>query len=102
MRRLLAVDLLIIDGFALQILGTSETVDFYGLVVERHLKTATVMTSNREPSEWLAAMADSLSAQSALHRLQSAAWELVVEGDSYPRAQKPTLNRRPTPSTSRP
>jgi DNA replication protein DnaC len=60
-------------------------------VVERHLKTATLVTSNREPAEWLGALADPLLAQSAIDRLQSAAWELVVEGESYRRRQKPTL-----------
>jgi DNA replication protein DnaC len=95
MRRLVAVDLLIIDDFALQTLDPTETIDFYELTVERHLKTATLVTSNREPPEWLAAMADPLLAQSAIDRLQSAAWELVVEGDSYRRRQKPTLNRQP-------
>jgi DNA replication protein DnaC len=102
MRRLVAVDLLIIDDFALQALDPTETVDFYELIVERHLKTSTLITSNREPPEWLAAMADPLLAQSAIDRLQSAAWELVVEGDSYRRRQKPTLNRPPTRERNQP
>jgi DNA replication protein DnaC len=92
LRRLIAVDLLIIDDFALQALDPTETTDFYEIVVERHLKTATLVTSNRDPNEWLAALADPLLAQSAVDRLQSAAWELVVEGESYRRRQKPTLN----------
>jgi hypothetical protein len=33
--------------------------------------------------EWLAMMADPLLAQSAVDRLKSAAWELVIEGNSY-------------------
>ena len=44
--------------------------------------------------EWLAALADPLLAQSAIDRLQSSTWELVVEGESYRRRQKPTLNRQ--------
>ena len=96
MRRLIAVDLLIIDDFALQALDPAETADFYELVVERHLKSATLVTSNRDPNEWLAALADPLLAQSAIDRLQSSAWELVVEGESYRRRQKPTLTDDPT------
>ena len=50
---------------------------------------ATVITSNRDPSEFLAQMADPLLAQSAVDRLQSAAYELVIEGESYRKRQKP-------------
>lgn len=89
MRRLASIQLLIIDDFALQPLDATETADFYELVVARHRKTSTVITSNREPSEWLALMADPLLAQSAVDRVCSTAHELVVEGESYRRRQKP-------------
>jgi DNA replication protein DnaC len=92
LRRLAGVDLLIIDDFALHSLDATATADFSELVVQRHLRPATVVTSNREPPEWLAAMADPLLAQSALDRLQSAAYELVLEGESYRQRQKPTRN----------
>jgi len=55
--------------------------------VERHRSAATVVTSNREPVEWLGLMPDPLLAQSAIDRLQSAAYELVLEGESYRRRQ---------------
>lgn len=89
MRRLIRVDLLILDDFLLRPLDPTETGDVYEMVVERHRRASTVVTSNRDPSEWLAAMADPLLAQSAVDRLQSAAHELVVEGESYRRRQKP-------------
>ena len=91
MRKLVGADLLIIDDFALQGLGATETTDFYELVVERHKAASTLLTSNREPAEWLAQLADPLLAQSAVDRLQSAAWELVIEGDSYRRRERPAL-----------
>jgi DNA replication protein DnaC len=94
MRRLANVQLLIIDDFCLQALDATETADFYELVVERHQKAATVVTSNRSPDEWLALMADPLLAQSAVDRLTSTAHELIVEGESYRRRQRPTSRPR--------
>jgi DNA replication protein DnaC len=90
-RKLIAVDLLIVDDFALHSLDAVATGDFYEIAVERHLSGATVLTSNREPIEWLGQLADPLLAQSALDRLQSSAYELVIEGESYRRRQKPTI-----------
>lgn len=99
MRKLIGVDLLVIDDFALQPLDATETADIYELCVERHHRAATVLTSNRDPSEWLAVMADPLLAQSAVDRLKSAAWELVIEGESYRQREKPTIDT-PTGDTS--
>ena len=90
-RKLLRVDLLIVDDFALQTLDTHDTADVYELIVERHRAAATIVTSNREPIEWLGFMADPLLAQSAIDRLQSAAHELVLDGESYRQRQKPTV-----------
>ena len=54
MRKLLRVDLLILDDFALQPLDAADTADIYELIVERHRAAATIVTSNREPvEEWL-------------------------------------------------
>jgi DNA replication protein DnaC len=101
-RKLLRVDLLIIDDFALQAMDPIDTADIYELIVERHRKAATVVTSNREPVEWLALMADSLLAQSAIDRLQSAAHELVLDGESYRQRQKPAVGHHPIDSQHTP
>ena len=91
MRKLMRVDLLILDDFALQPLDPLDTADIYELVVERHRAASTLVTSNREPIEWIGQMADALLAQSAIDRLQSAAYELVLDGESYRKHQKPGL-----------
>ena len=52
---------------------------------------ATVVTSNRTPIEWLGLMADPLLAQSAIDRLQSAAHELILDGESYRQRQRPGI-----------
>ena len=95
MRRLARVELLILDDFALQAMDPVETADFYELVVERHHKTSTVITSNRDPAEWISMMSDALLAQSAVDRLVATSYELLIEGESYRRRQRPTTARRP-------
>ncbi|MEX2660083.1 MAG: IS21-like element helper ATPase IstB [Acidimicrobiales bacterium] len=100
-RKLLRVDVLILDDFALTALDPLDTSEVYELIVERHRTGATIVTSNRDPVEWLALMADPLLAQSAIDRLQSAAHELVLEGESYRRRQKPNLDDDPEPRRRR-
>jgi DNA replication protein DnaC len=90
MRRLAHTQVLIIDDFCLQSLDATETADFYEMCVERHQRTSTIITSNREPNEWLTLMADPLLAQSAVDRLTSTAHELVIEGESYRQRQRPS------------
>ena len=92
MRKLARVDLLILDDFALRSLDATETNDFYELIVERHRKAATIVTSNREPSEWMSMMSDALLAQSAIDRLTSGAHTLIIEGPSY--RQRDRLTQR--------
>ncbi len=82
-RRLTRIDVLILDDFALRRLDATETNDFYEIVVERHRKASTILTSNRTPEEWLTMTADALLAQSAIDRLTSGAHTLIIEGPSY-------------------
>lgn len=102
MRKLIATDLMIIDDFALQRLDPTETADFYELVVERHHNASTLLTSNRAPDEWLVMLADPLLAQSAVDRLQSAAYELVIEGESYRPRERPTTAPQEKPKRASP
>ena len=100
LRRLARVDLLILDDFALRPLAATETNDFYELIVERHRKASTIVTSNREPAEWLTMMSDALLAQSAIDRLTSGAHTLIIEGPSHrQRTRTETAPREPQPQT---
>jgi hypothetical protein len=49
MRKLLRVDLLILDDFALQALDALDTSNAHDLIVGRHRAAATVVTADREP-----------------------------------------------------
>ena len=101
MRKLMRVDLLILDDFALQPFDALDTADIYELVVERHRSASTLVTSNRVPVEWIAQMTDALLAQSAIDRLQSAAYELTPRRRLLPAPPEARPRRRwdDTPST---
>jgi len=86
---LCAVDLLVIDDFALEPMGRDESRDVYQLFVERNARASTLVTSNRD--EWLAMFDDMLLAQSAADRFANNAYDLVIEGESYRPRLKPTI-----------
>lgn len=94
LRKLIAVDLLILDDFGLDVMDPVESRDAYEILTERHRSGSIVLTSNRGPDEWLACFADPLRAQSAIDRFTSNAYDLVIEGESYRARLKPTLKAR--------
>jgi DNA replication protein DnaC len=85
------VDLLLIDDFALEPMTRDESRDVYQLVVERSGRAATVITSNRDTSEWLATFDEVLLAQSAVDRFIHNAFDLVIDGESYRARLKPSV-----------
>lgn len=94
LRRLLGVDLLIIDDFALDAMDALESRDAHEILVERHRAGSIIVTSNRGPDEWLATFADPARAQAAIDRFTSNAYDLVVDGESYRPRLKPALRAR--------
>lgn len=99
MAELIAIDLLIVDDFALEPMTREESRDIYQLFVERTGRAATIVTSNRDTAEWLSVFDDTLLAQSAIDRFQNAAYDLVIDGESYRPRLKPTIEKAgPTPS----
>jgi DNA replication protein DnaC len=105
LRSLLAPDLLIIDDFGLRRLTAQQSSDFYEVVIERHRRASTIVTSNRAIEEWIPLFDDPILAQSALDRLAHNAHQIVMDGPSYRSRQrpgqepasptKPTSSRRP-------
>lgn len=91
LRKLIAVDLLIVDDFGLDATDANESRDAHEIFNERHRAGSMIVTSNRGPDEWLATFADPMRAQSAIDRFTSNAYDLVIEGESYRSRQKPQL-----------
>jgi len=81
--RFIGPDLLVIDDLGLQKLTSQEANDFYEIVVERHGRASTIITSNRHVEEWEMLFDDPILANSALDRVAHNAYQLIIEGESY-------------------
>jgi DNA replication protein DnaC len=92
-RKVVAVALLILDDFAIDVLDAVENCDLYDLLLERYRTGSVIVTSNRGPDEWLATFADPVRAQSAIDRFTSNAYDLVIDGESYRPRLKPRLTK---------
>lgn len=85
-RRLAALakaDLLILDDFGLKPMRAPAPEDFYDVVAARYETGSTVITSNRDFSEWPELLGEPLLATAALDRLGHDAHQIVITGDSY-------------------
>jgi DNA replication protein DnaC len=94
LRKIISVDLLLLDDFAIDVVDATESRDLYDILLERYRTGSIVVTSNRGPDEWLATFADPIRAQSAIDRFTSNAYDLIIEGESYRPRLKPRLAPR--------
>lgn len=90
LRKLLAVDVLIVDDFGLDAMDATESRDVHEILTERDRAGSMIITSNRGPDEWLGTFADPVRAQAAIDRFTSNAYDLVIDGESYRKRLKPT------------
>ena len=90
LRRFIAPDLIVIDDFGLRKLSGQASSDFYDLVVERHTRASTIITSNRTVDEWMAVFDEPLLGQSALDRFCHRAHQFVIDGESYRKRTAPS------------
>ena len=89
LRSWITPDLLIIDDFALKKLSSQATSDLYDLLIERHTRSSTIITSDRAVDEWLAVFDEPMLGQSALDRFCHRAHQFVIEGESYRKRTAP-------------
>jgi DNA replication protein DnaC len=89
MRRLIGADVLVIDDFGLRKLEADESRNMYEIMVERHRRSTTIVTSNRDTEEWVALFEDAILANSALDRFAHASHQITMEGESYRKKRSP-------------
>lgn len=100
MIELTTIDVLVVDDFALEPMTREESRDVYQLFVDRNARLPTIVTSNRDTAEWLAAFDDTLLAQSAVDRFKNNAYDLVIDGESYRPRLKPVVVENEPPPTA--
>ena len=59
------------------------------------------MTSNRTIEEWIPLFDDPMLAQSALDRLAHNAYQIVMEGESYRKMQRPEVQKQESKTPKR-
>lgn len=97
---LTSVDLLVLDDFALEPMSKEESKDVYQLFLERTGRASMILSSNRDTAEWLGMFDDVLLAQSAVDRFKNAAYDFVIEGESYRPRLKPKLDDADPPPSA--
>ena len=83
LRQVATVALLVLDDFGLKPLPEHQQQDLYEVICQRYERRATVITSNRDFSEWPLVFANPLMASACMDRLVHRATKLVIEGKSY-------------------
>lgn len=89
LRHFISPDLLVIDDFGLRKLSGQACSDFYDLILERHTRSSTIITSNRAIDEWMNVFDEPLLGQSALDRFCHRAHQFVIDGESYRKRTSP-------------
>ncbi|RJP18625.1 MAG: hypothetical protein C4527_28580 [Candidatus Omnitrophota bacterium] len=82
-KRLIPIDVLLLDDFGLLPLSPPTVEDLYEIIRERYEKRSIGLTSNRAPEEWSEIFGNPLLASAALDRLTHHAHVITITGNSY-------------------
>jgi DNA replication protein DnaC len=96
LKKLLKIDVLVIDDFAFRKIDAAETELFYYIVDERYQTKSMIFTSNRALSDWAAIFPDPVTANAIMDRLAHSAHQIVMKGESYRSKQKPKITNAKT------
>ena len=83
LKQIIKQPLLILDDFGLKDLKKDQQEDLYEVISERYERASTIITSNRDFSEWPLVFSNPLMGSAAMDRLVHKAIKIVIEGKSY-------------------
>jgi len=83
MKRLLRVDLLVIDDFGFKTIDQQSAERLYALVDSRFGQKSIILTSNRAMTDWPRLFPDPIIANAILDRLAHTSHQIVIKGQSY-------------------
>jgi len=90
LKRLIQIDVLVLDDFGLLPLSQQAIEDLYEIIRERYERRSIVITSNRAPEEWSEIFGNPLLASAALDRLTHHAHVIEIKGASYRQQKRKT------------
>jgi len=82
-------DLLILDDFGIKEMSREEAGDIYEIILERYERNSTIITSARSPEEWQSLFPDPILGNSALDRLAHSSYQILMEGESIRKQNRP-------------
>ena len=83
LKRLLKVDLLIVDDFAFKTIDQQSAERLYALVDGRFRSKSLILTSNRAMADWPGLFPDPIIANAILDRLAHTSHQIIIKGQSY-------------------
>ena len=95
-KRLVNIDVLVLDDFGLVDLSAQAVEDLYEIIRERYERRSILLTSNRAPEEWGEVFGNPLLASAALDRLTHHAHVITITGSSYRQKKR----KKTTPKTT--
>ena len=82
-KKLIKVDLLIIDDFGFKKINQQSAEYLYNVIDSRYSIKSTILTSNRAITDWAAIFPDPLMANAIMDRLAHHSHQIILEGESY-------------------
>lgn len=83
LRRLLTVDLLLIDDFGFKTIDQASAERLYAVVDGRFRAKSIILTSNRAMTDWPGLFPDPVVANAILDRIAHTSHQIVIKGQSY-------------------